>query len=84
MAQHKSAEKRNRQNQKRNTRNTALRSRMRKAVKAAREAIEGGSADKAKLVADAIREVQKAGSKNVVGANTVSRYVSRLARAANR
>jgi ribosomal protein S20 len=57
---------------------------MRKAVKAARQAIESGGADKAALVADAIREVQKAGTKKVVGANTVSRYVSRLARAANR
>lgn len=84
MAQHKSAEKRNRQNQKRNSRNTALRSRMRKAIKAARQAMDSGAADKGDLVAAAIREVQKAGSKNVIKANTVSRYVSRLARAAHR
>lgn len=84
MAQHKSAEKRNRQNQKRSARNTALRSRMRKALKAARSALETGAADKAELVALAIREVQKAGTKNVLNGNTVSRYVSRLARAANR
>lgn len=84
MAQHKSAEKRNRQNQKRNIRNSAVRSRMRKAVKAARQALESGAADKGELVAAAIREVQKAGSKNIIKSNTVSRYVSRLARAAHR
>lgn len=57
---------------------------MRKALKAARSALETGAADKAELVALAIREVQKAGTKNVLNGNTVSRYVSRLARAANR
>ena len=50
MAQHKSAEKRNRQNVKRRERNAALKARMRTAVKAAREAISSKGPNKAEVV----------------------------------
>lgn len=81
MATHPSAAKRNRQNVKRNARNTAFRSRMRKAIREARAAMAEGSDDKATLVAQAIRLVQKTASKSVIHKNTASRYVSRLSAA---
>ncbi|MBI2377126.1 MAG: 30S ribosomal protein S20 [Deltaproteobacteria bacterium] len=82
MAQHKSAEKRHRQSEARRARNTALRSRMKNAVKAARAAITEGRADKAAVVKEAIRIVQHSVSKNIIRSETASRTVSRLMRAA--
>jgi small subunit ribosomal protein S20 len=82
VAQHKSAEKRNAQSERRRTRNTTVSSRMRRAVKRARTAIETKSADKAEAVKEAISEVTRAASKNVLTKQTASRYVSRLMRAA--
>ena len=81
MAYHPSADKRNRQNLKRRERNSALRSRMRTAVKRARQAITDKAADKDALVKAAIREIYKARSKNVLPANSASRTVSRLMKA---
>jgi small subunit ribosomal protein S20 len=81
VAKHKSAEKRNRQNQVRKTRNAAVRSRMRRAVKLARAAIAEGAANKGELFKNALLEVQRAASKKVLKKETASRYVSRLSRA---
>ncbi|MEL6185234.1 MAG: 30S ribosomal protein S20 [Myxococcota bacterium] len=81
MANHPSAAKRNRQNIKRNTRNTALRSRMRNAVRAARAAIESGADDRQALVDRAVQIVQRMASKNLIHKNTASRYVSRVVQA---
>lgn len=82
MAQHKSAEKRNRQNQKRAARNAALRSRMRTAIKAAREAITTNGPEKGETVKAAIAEIYGMASKKVLQKATASRYVSRLMKAA--
>ncbi len=82
MAQHKSAEKRNRQNEKRAARNSALRSRMRTAIKAARDAIANNAPDKAETVKTAIAEIYGMASKKVLVKATASRYVSRLMKAA--
>lgn len=82
MAQHKSADKRNRQNTQRAERNSALRARMRRSVRAARAAIADNSPEKATIVANAVREVQRSKSKNIIKAKTASRYVSRLMKAA--
>ena len=81
MAYHPSADKRNRQNQKKRVRNAALRSRMRTAVRRARQAIADKTTDKDALVKDAIREIYKAASKNVLPANSASRTVARLMKA---
>lgn len=81
MANHPSAKKRHRQNEKRNTRNTALRSRMRNAVRAARAAIEEKSEERQSLVDRAVRIIQKTATKSVIHKNTASRYVSRLVQA---
>ena len=82
MAQHKSAEKRYRQNEKRRARNKIVRSRMRGAIKSAREAIETKGADKEAVVKTAVAEIHRAAAKNVLRPQTASRYVSRLMQAA--
>ncbi len=82
MAQHKSAEKRNRQNVKRRERNAALKARMRTAVKAAREAISSKGPNKAEVVKAAVAEIYGMASKKVLDKSTASRYVSRLMKAA--
>jgi small subunit ribosomal protein S20 len=82
MAQHVSAEKRNRQNQVRKARNIALRSRMRSAMKAARTALESKAADRADVVKSAVASIQRAATKHIVTRETAQRYVSRLMRAA--
>jgi len=82
MAQHKSAEKRNRQNEVRRVRNQTLRSRMRTAIKTAREAVASNAPNKGDTVKAAIAEVYSMASKKVLTRQTASRYVSRLMRAA--
>ncbi|MCB9655863.1 MAG: 30S ribosomal protein S20 [Deltaproteobacteria bacterium] len=82
MANHPSAAKRHRQNDKRNARNTAIRSRTRRAIRVAREALEKGAEDSATLVKEAIARVYRAASKGVIKGNTASRQVSRLMKAA--
>ena len=81
MAQHKSAEKRNRQNIKRKARNNTIRARMRTAIKAARAAISSSAENKDALVTKALSEINRAASKNVLKKTTAGRYVSRLMRA---
>lgn len=83
MANHKSAIKRNRQNTVRATRNKSIRSRVRNAIKHARAAIEAGAEDKNALVDQAVREVYRATSLNVLPQRTASRTVSRLMKAAH-
>ena len=83
MANHPSAKKRNRQNIKRNARNSALRARMRRAIKAARTALETNDEEKREIVEDAISQVYRTKSKRVITANRASRTVARLMRALN-
>ena len=82
MAQHKSAEKRNRQNNTRRVRNQTLRSRMRSTLKSARDAVATNAPNKAESVKAAIKEVYSMASKKVLTPSTASRYVSRLMRSA--
>jgi small subunit ribosomal protein S20 len=84
VAQHPSAEKRNRQSQLRKARNAATRSRMRTAVKAARTALESKAANKDELLKKAVADINRAASKNVVKKGTASRHVSRLMKAAGK
>ncbi len=76
MANHKSAKKRARQDEKRRLRNRAVKSRMRKLVKSARE---GSDPEGLKKAESALR---KAASHGVIPKRRASRLVSRLARAA--
>lgn len=82
MANHRSAEKRNRQNNERNARNRSIRSRVRRAIRLAREAVAAKADNSEVLVKAAITEVYRAASKNVLPAGNASRTVSRLMKAA--
>lgn len=79
MANHKSAEKRNRQNAVRSARNTHIRSTMRTYVKQVRQAVAEGDSDAAKAaLAKAVPCIDKAAGKGVIHKATASRKISRL------
>ena len=81
MANHKSAEKRNRQNAIRNARNTHIRSTMRTYVKQVRTAVSNGDAAEAKeALGRAVPFIDKAASKGVIHKATASRKISRLSK----
>jgi small subunit ribosomal protein S20 len=82
MANSKQARKRARQTIVRNAHNTALRSRLRTAIKSVRKAIAGG--DKAAAAAvfqSASRVIDSIADKQIVHKNTAARNKSRLAAA---
>lgn len=84
MANTKSAEKRNRQALKRRARNTTVRTTVKTAVKQAREAVASKDPQKAaEALKVAEKQLGKAASKGVMHKRTVSRRISRLAKAAN-
>ena len=79
MANHPSAEKRNRQTQRRTEVNGARKSRIRSYVKKVETAIASGNKDAAKeAFAAAAPEMQRGASKGVVHQRTVARKLSRL------
>ncbi|HEY3498265.1 MAG TPA: 30S ribosomal protein S20 [Polyangiaceae bacterium] len=81
MANHPSAEKRNRQRVVRTERNRALKSSLRTAVKKARSAVHAGDGSKAQpLVLLAERALARAASKGVLTKKTAARVTSRIAK----
>jgi small subunit ribosomal protein S20 len=81
MANHKSAEKRIRQNIKRNAINRANRSKLRTQIKKLRTALE--AADKSQgseLLTPTVSLIDKAVNKGIIHKNTAARYKSRLTR----
>lgn len=79
MANHASAEKRIRRNQRRADINTARRSRIRTFIKKVESEIAAGNADAAKQAfLEAKPEMQKGVSKGILHKNTVARKISRL------
>ena len=85
MANHASAEKRNRQRVKRTDRNRGVRSEFRTLVKNVRELIAKGDATAAKAaLIPAISALDSAVSKGVLVRGTASRRVSRLAAAVHK
>jgi len=79
LANHKSAEKRNR-----NARNTHIRSSMRTFVKQVREAVAAGDAEAARTaLGRAVPFIDKAASKGVIHKATASRKISRLSKLVN-
>ena len=84
MATHRSAKKRHVQSLKRRARNNQIRKTVRSAVRKARAAVAQKSEAGADLLKQAERLLRKAATKGVVHKKTVSRTVSRLARAAQR
>lgn len=82
MANTKSAEKRNRQNETRRVRNTTARSQLKTTIKKAREAIAKNDATAKPAVVAAAAALAKAASRKVLHKRTASRRISRLAKAA--
>jgi len=84
VANHKSAIKRNKQNEKRNARNTHIRSTMRTFVKQVREAVAENNqeASQAALVR-ATSFIDKVASKGIIHKNTASRKIGRLTKLVN-
>ena len=84
MANHKSAIKRSKQNEKRAARNRHIRSTMRTLVKQVREAVSAGDADAAKVaLAKAVPYIDKSAGKGIIHSATASRKISRLAKLVN-
>ena len=84
MANHKSAEKRNRQAQVRRLRNRINRSKMKTAVRQLNEAIEGGTVEDAKAALQtAIPVIAKTASKGTIHKKNASRKISRLTKRVN-
>ncbi len=82
MANHPSAEKRNRQREKRTLRNRGIKSAVRTQVKTVREAVASKDpAAAAKALNEAAVAIAKAASKGALPKKTAARKVSRLASA---
>ncbi len=85
MANHKSAEKRNRQSIIRRLRNRANRTRMRNAIKTVDTAIEAGSQEDAQTALKvAVPLIAKTASKGTIHKKNASRKVSRLTKRVNK
>ena len=84
MANHKSAVKRARQNEKRRIRNAAIRKSLRTSTKQFETAIQSGNKEEAtELLKDTSRRWDMGVSKNVVHKNAAARKKSRLAKKLN-
>ncbi|WP_343601509.1 30S ribosomal protein S20 [Mycobacterium sp.] len=84
MANIKSQQKRNRTNERRRLRNKAVKSSLRTAVRAFRDAAASGEKDKAaELLASTSRKLDKAAGKGVIHKHQAANKKSALARAFN-
>lgn len=85
MANHKSAEKRNRQSQVRRIRNRSNKTRMKNAIKAVDSAIAtGAQADAVAALSIAIPVIAKTATKGTIHKKNASRKVSRLTKRVNK
>ena len=79
MANHKSALKKIKQDEKRRIRNKAVRTRYRNLIKVVRLAVDAGDADQAEAAMKVAGPyLQRAASKGVMHQNKAARHVSRL------
>ncbi len=84
MANHKSALKRARQNEVRRVRNKSYKTKVKKAIRDVRSALESNSAEKAQeSFRTAVSVIQQTVNKGVIHSNQASRKISRLARQVN-
>jgi len=84
VANHKSAEKRNRQAQASRLRNRINRSKMKTVIRSLNDAIESGSVDDAKAALDlAVPVIAKTASKGTIHKKNASRKISRLTKRVN-
>ena len=81
MANHKHTLKAHRQDLVRRARNRGLRTRLRRALKSMREAIDAGKSEEAQsAVRGTVSLIDRMSSKGVIHNNTAARYKSRLAK----
>ncbi len=84
MANHKSAEKRNRQAERRNEANRQNRGRLRTEIKKLRAAIDAGNRDEAKSLLNAtVSLIDKSIQKGILHKNAAARHKSRLTSSVN-
>lgn len=84
MANHTSAEKRNRQAAVRRLRNRAIKSRMKTAMRLVDEAIASGSVEQAReALKNAVPVIAKTGAKGTIHRKNASRKVSKLTKRVN-
>ena len=84
MATHRSAIKRNRQNEQRKLRNKSVKSFLRTNIKQVTSAVDAKDATKARESLDkAVPVIDKAASKGVIHKRNAARKISRLTRAVN-
>lgn len=83
MPNHKSAEKRVRQNEKRRNINRGHRSKLRTGIKKLRSAIEGDGTNVQELLPETVSLIDKAVQKGALHRNAAARYKSRLTVRAN-
>ena len=84
MANHKSAIKRSRQNEKRRLRNKSVKTRVKKIVKSVRLAANDNTKEEAlKELINAKSVIDKAAKKGVIHKKTASRKISRLSKLVN-
>jgi small subunit ribosomal protein S20 len=85
MPNHKSAEKRDRQNTRRNAANTTNRSRLRTQIKKLRVALAAGKlSDAQALHAETISIIDKSVQKGILHRNTAARHKARLTMGVNK
>ena len=85
MPNHKSAEKRDRQNARRNAANTSNRTRLRSQIKKFRAALATGSLTEARsLHAETISIIDKSVQKGILHPNTAARQKARLTMSVNK
>ncbi len=85
MANHKSAEKRNRQAQVRRMRNRINKSKMKTAIRKVNTAVEAGSVEEAKeALQAAIPVIAKTAAKGTIHKKNSSRKISRLTKRVNK
>jgi len=85
MPNHKSAEKRMRQNEKRRVINRSNRTKVRTYIKKLRSALDSGQKQEVdQILPDVISVIDKSVQKGVLHANAAARYKSRLTVSANR
>jgi len=79
MPNHKSAEKRDRQNARRKEVNTANRTRLRTTIKKLRTALDAGNAQEAQqLLPETVSVIDKSVQKGILHRNTAARHKARL------
>jgi small subunit ribosomal protein S20 len=84
MANHKSAEKRMRQNARRNEINRSNRSKLRTSIKKLRAAVAGhDKSGSTELLNPTVSLIDKAVNKGIIHKNTAARYKSRLTKHVN-